>query len=159
MTSGEQRKREGISTAVINSDTKYRIRFNNRLAELVERGETFTSEDITSVVGIPNDKIVGALMNAAATGGYIKRLAYVPAERGNQHAAMISRWMGTSKHMERVLLADDLPIEQRVSRWFCTVCGQPASLEPSAGLDPTIGMGKCLVCKKPSTFRYTPPRE
>jgi hypothetical protein len=151
---GQRQKREGINTAVVNANTKYRIRFNNRLAELVEAGGSFTSEDVTSVVGIPNDKIVGALMNAAATGGYIRRVEYVPAGRTNQHAAMISRWTGGTRQIERILLAEDLPdMPTKAVQWVCVVCGQPASVQPMPSLDQRYGTGKCLVCQKPSTFQ------
>lgn len=150
-TEGQQAKREGTQTAALHADTIYRIRFNNRLADLAEGSATFTSEDVTMVVGIPNDKVVGALMSAAATSGYIRKLEYVPAGRPNQHAAMITRWTGTSKKIQRVLLAEDETVKS--AHWVCTSCQQPASVDPAVSLVPDLAIGKCLVCKRDSTFR------
>lgn len=58
----------------------------------------FTSEDVTSRVGLPNrgsNSAVGARMNAAAKRGIIRwtgRMA--KAERPNQHAALLKVWRG-----------------------------------------------------------------
>jgi len=45
------------------------------------------------------------------------------------------------------------PPPARPSRWVCTSCQQPASVDPTVSLVPNIAIGKCLVCKKDSTFR------
>lgn len=90
---GEQAKEVGVEAAIVGAGD-YRWAFRARVRVLAGLGEPFTSEDVTSVVGIPNTKAVGALMNAAAREGLIRRLGFVKAERTNQHAALISEWIG-----------------------------------------------------------------
>jgi len=151
MASEGRSKQDVLASTALNADTIYRIRFNNRLAELTEAGAPFTSEDVTSIVGVPNNVVVGALMNAAATMGYIRRQEYVAAEREHRHASIITRWIGTNRKMTKILLAEDVTTVK--AHWRCITCQQPASTEPTPSLDPTMAIGKCFVCRKPSTFR------
>ena len=64
------------------------------------RGDTFTSEDVTNAIGLPRGDVgkdtnnaVGAVMNAAARATLIRRIGYVSATRRNSHGAAIGLWV------------------------------------------------------------------
>lgn len=68
----------------------------------LETGTPFTSEDMTTAVGLPHvttgtnaNNAVGAVMAAASRAGEISHLRYVQARRPISHATRISLWERT----------------------------------------------------------------
>jgi hypothetical protein len=70
------------------------------IAWRARKGDPFTSEDVTAVVGQPPEgcspNAVGAVMNAAAKAGQIRRVGDAQARRRNQHATRIGLWVGVT---------------------------------------------------------------
>lgn len=93
---GQQAKSEGIAQAESGTDPAWAQRFDARVRELAATGRKFTSEDVTSVVGLPpgHPSAVGARMNASARRGLIEKVGVGTAGRENQHAAMLTEWRG-----------------------------------------------------------------
>lgn len=96
---GEVLKEAGMLRADVNVlfTGDYAQRFKARLRELREGGGEFTSEDITSVVGMPpsHPSAVGSLLNAASKRGTIYWTgAMRQADRPNQHRALLKVWRG-----------------------------------------------------------------
>lgn len=99
---GIEQKAEGIDRALHSpTSAPWRVVARAGLLELIRRGGEFTSEALTELVGQPpHPNQVGAVFNAAARGGLIRRTGFVKAERPNQHAAMISSWEPTGAGVE-----------------------------------------------------------
>lgn len=95
---GERLKVKGINEANGNADPGWAKRFDLIASHLANRGLPFTSEDVTRLVGQPDHpNRVGARMNALARKNVIRRVDFVKARRSNQHAALISIWVGTGE--------------------------------------------------------------
>jgi hypothetical protein len=96
LSEGQRRKREGIERIGENpAEAPWRARALPVLRDLARSGDEFTSEDVTAKVGQPpHPNSVGSLMNTASRQGWIRRSGFVQAERPNQHAALVSRWIG-----------------------------------------------------------------
>jgi len=70
---------------------------------LAASGAPFTSEDLTAMAGLPTgatgqhaNNAVGALMNAAAREGIIRKTGrHVPSRNRTSHATEINEWRGT----------------------------------------------------------------
>jgi hypothetical protein len=60
----------------------------------------FTSEDLTDIVGLPNDvgvnanNAVGAVVSAAAAAKEIRRVGYVKCRRRSSHSRVLAVWTG-----------------------------------------------------------------
>jgi alkylated DNA nucleotide flippase Atl1 len=96
---GQELKELGIARASSNvRAAPWRAVARIRVLELIRRGETFTSEDITRDVGQPpHPNQVGALLSGFARAGLIVRVGMVNAKRTNQHAALIGEWRPTAR--------------------------------------------------------------
>lgn len=93
---GGQGKVEGIANAESGTDPAWAQRFDARVRELAGTGKKFTSEDVTSVVGLPpgHPNAIGARMNSAARRGLIKKVGYTEADRETRNAAIVAEWQG-----------------------------------------------------------------
>lgn len=96
---GVARKEAGMGRAERSATPSgYVAAFDDRVKALAASGVEFTSEDVTTTVGLPPDSsgsAVGARMNAAAKRGLIVKVGRrVKARRPNQHAAMLEVWRG-----------------------------------------------------------------
>lgn len=94
---GAKLKEQGMARADDNAGDAWRSRFDAALRELAEKGEPFTSEDVTAKSGLPlTSGAVGARMNAAAKRGDIVWTgSIVTAKRANQHSASLRVWQGS----------------------------------------------------------------
>lgn len=108
--SGQEGKDQGQEQVLANTPDEWKSNFVRQARVLAGTGAPFTSESITSVVGFPADarglapgsveakganNAVGANMTALAKQGIIRKTGRrVPAERPNQHAAMLEEWVG-----------------------------------------------------------------
>lgn len=73
----------------------FRIALMKAAVEHDRKGEPFTSEDVTAIVGMPTDadgSEVGSLMRAAWQEGLIRKVGQTSARRENQHGATITTW-------------------------------------------------------------------
>lgn len=100
---GERLKAEGMARALTAADvSNWKRRASWAIEELAMTGESFTSEDVTTMVGLPRGEdagqnanaAVGAMIAAGAARGLIRRIGTVKARRSNQHAAEIGLWVG-----------------------------------------------------------------
>lgn len=70
------------------------------LLHLASKGEPFTSEHITELVGLPRrsatgaNSAMGALIGTASRAHIIKLVGTVPASRPISHGAQIGLWLG-----------------------------------------------------------------
>lgn len=96
LLAGEVAKEEGIAQANANPSTApWRVVAMDRAMALAATRTEFTSEDITATVGVPAASgAVGALLSTLARRGVVRRVGFRKAERVNQHAALVSVWVG-----------------------------------------------------------------
>lgn len=102
MTTGDELKAEGMANALVASPDEWRALARETVEWLAERGEPFTSEDLTRYVGLPNpdateanrNNAVGAIISGAARRGLIRRVGIENARRAPSHAAALGVWVG-----------------------------------------------------------------
>lgn len=90
---GEQLRDEGIAQVLENTPFRYRSAFREAALRIGLEGRTFTSEDITSVVGFPHahPSAIGANVNALLTERLIVPTGrYTRARRKRSHAARLA---------------------------------------------------------------------
>lgn len=99
---GEAHKVQGQSYALAGAP-EWRHRAERRVLVLAVTRRPFTSEQVTSEVGLPTGEVgmnknnaVGALMAECARRGWIRRVGYDKAHRASQHAAVLAVWEGTT---------------------------------------------------------------
>lgn len=80
--------------------------FHRAVVTFALGGKVFTSEDVTSLIGMPPGKsnsAVGAMMNGAANTGRIKKTGrYVPSRAAKSHGSVIVQWVGVSAKPKKV---------------------------------------------------------
>lgn len=98
---GERRKEEGQARADGGWAQRdgWTERFDAALTHIALTRSPFTSEDVTTQVGMPpsgsSPSVVGSRMIAAAKRGLIRKTGrMVKAHRPNQHAALLTEWRG-----------------------------------------------------------------
>lgn len=101
LAAGERLKEQGqarVEAGAYNQLSGWNVRFDACLRRWAATGRPFTSETITAEVGLPpsgSPSAVGARMTAAAKRGEIRKTGrMVKAQRPNQHAAMLTEWIG-----------------------------------------------------------------
>lgn len=100
---GKTLKEEGMAQAREAGDVqRWRVAFGEAVTMLARRGEPFTSEDVTEIVGLPREtkqnrnSAVGAMMNGYASRGIIRKTGRrVQSRHPQSHAREILEWMGT----------------------------------------------------------------
>ena len=97
---GMKRAIEGQDRA-LSAQPAWRERAETALADLIASGEPFTSEDITTTVGLPKGRIesngnnaVGALVAHARREGLIQSAGRRPSRNPRSYGAMIVVWIG-----------------------------------------------------------------
>lgn len=99
---GPELKAEGMQQARDASDVQaWKARFTRAVEQLAERGEPFTSEDVTALCGLPRESqqnrnaAVGAMMSGMATKGVIRKTGRrVQSKLPRSHAREILEWVG-----------------------------------------------------------------
>ena len=102
--SGVEVKEEGMRYAREAGDVqRWRRAFAEQVEALARRGEPFTSEDVTALVGLPRDSqqnrnsAVGAMMNGLAKRGIIRKTGQrVKSAYPQSHAREILQWIGVA---------------------------------------------------------------
>ena len=102
VASGVELKEEGMRYAREAGDVqRWRAAFTASVEALARRGEPFTSEDVTALVGLPRDSqqnrnsAVGAMMNGLAKRGIIRKTGQrVKSAYPQSHAREILQWIG-----------------------------------------------------------------
>jgi len=98
-----KRKDAGISQALGKEGLEeWKRDFYNAVSHLCFTGETFTSEDVLDLVGLPSGTIksnannaVGAMMNGLARKGEIRKTGERrPSQRPTSHGAELTVWVG-----------------------------------------------------------------
>lgn len=97
-------KDNGMTLALAADDiTEWKRRFDDAARYLASTGAPFTSEDVTSITGLPRNtgtnanNAVGAMMNALARKGVIRKTGErKPSRRPSSHGAELTAWRGTS---------------------------------------------------------------
>lgn len=143
-------------------DAPWRAVASEILLDLARSGDPFTSEDITSRAGQPpHPNSSGALLSGAARRGWIRRVGFQGAERANQHAALLSTWIGIPAALPGAAPARVSPLRPgaeplALSSWSCGSCRVALAewdvqyLTPS--LSPSVRMGRCPSCGKRGPF-------
>jgi len=105
VVTGEQLKQEGMQLALMpESIDDWKQRFRAAAEYLADTGAGFTSEDVIYITGLPTGDIgmnannaVGAMMNALARKGVIKKTQLRrQSKRPTSHGAELVVWAGTS---------------------------------------------------------------
>lgn len=97
---GSALKQEGIDLA-LTAHKAWQERFESTVTQLCKSGRPFTSEDVVSLVGLPNQSVganknnaVGAMMNALARRKVIRKTgSYVTSRRPSSHSAVLAQWV------------------------------------------------------------------
>jgi hypothetical protein len=97
-----EHKESGMAQARDHADHSWKDRYELTIHRLAGTGVPFTSEDVTAHVGLPTGAIrkdrnnaVGALINAAARAGVIRKTGRrVASRRPSSHGAELSEWVG-----------------------------------------------------------------
>jgi len=101
---GEELKKEGMGVALDAMDiTEWKEKFQEHLEGCASSKLPFTSEHVIAIVGLPRGEVrtnannaVGAMMNAAAKRGIIKKTGRrVQSKRPSSHGAELTEWIGT----------------------------------------------------------------
>lgn len=95
-------KEQGMTAAIEHAEADWKSRFASTVARLASYGVPFTSEDVLEVVGLPTGSIgvnrnnaVGAMMNAAARAGVIRKTGRrLHSKRTVSHGAELTEWIG-----------------------------------------------------------------
>ena len=99
-TDGLALKQEGIDLA-LTAHKEWQVRFESVVAQLSMSGKPFTSEDVVSLVGLPNQSIgpnknnaVGAMMNGLGRRKVIRKTGdYVTSRRPSSRGAILAQWV------------------------------------------------------------------
>lgn len=86
---------EALSQVALNANAIWRQRFAEVVRGYTDQGLTFTSEDVTAVVGLPpagSPNAVGAMTRACAIRNGYRKVGRKQATRVNQHATEIAIW-------------------------------------------------------------------
>jgi hypothetical protein len=77
-----------------HTPSEYQDAFEAAVAEFVSKGQDFTSEDVTAIVGMPpnNPNAVGALTRSSAIRYGCVKVSRTKATRPGQHASEIAVW-------------------------------------------------------------------
>lgn len=102
-TPGEQGKQSGMASAIGGASEEWKRMFRVTVTAFAHSGVPFTSENITAIIGLPRGEVgsnqnnaVGAMMNAAAQGGLIRKTGNrVLSRRPRSNASEIAEWIGT----------------------------------------------------------------
>lgn len=94
----ERKKHEGMEASYRSSDSIWREAVNERMHELIDRGGTFTSDDILEhldKLGIftKENRALGAIMTAFARTGLIESTGtQVKCRRKSRHHGYVTLW-------------------------------------------------------------------
>lgn len=164
MTTGEELKAAGIAQALDNPTTPpWKVVARQAIDELAARYHPFTAEDVRRMVGDPpTEKVIGAIFNAAARAGVIKRVGFVQTRRPSSHATMTSQWIGRGE----IVAGDGVPrgvipmpqmaaTEESMPKdvWICSRC--TAKIVEPPGEETILEgyrKGRCPDCRKSATF-------
>lgn len=99
---GETLKETGMAEALGGALESWKAAFRAEVARLATTGQPFTSETVVARVGLPAGVIalsannaVGAMVNAAARTGVIRKTGRrVHSTRPSSHAAELTEWIG-----------------------------------------------------------------
>jgi len=97
---GEDRKARGVQRALDAIYEDYKAQFYAEVTRLAHRGQPFTSEDVTAVVGLPRhshpnaNNSVGALMHTMARCGIIRKTGRMVKTRNPvSNAREVREWI------------------------------------------------------------------
>ena len=95
---GRQKRDEGMTLVLSHVPESYRCEFIATAQMLATKPASFTSEDITGIVGDPpNSKnTIGALTAECVKMGFMQNIGHVQAKRPSRHAAVIGLYVGVS---------------------------------------------------------------
>lgn len=172
LAEGRAARDAGITQALENPMLPpWKVVAAGMIDRLISERESFTSEDLRALAGDPpTAAAMGAVFNAAARQGKIRRIGFDQATRTTSHATMIGRWTGKEtmdltdeqineevrahrreKAEAQAALIPPTPTEQPAptgEHWKCARCSQPiheALTQPS--VDDRYRVGKCPTCK------------
>lgn len=98
---GEAGKKRGMQQAIDHAEESWRDAFDREVRRLAHTGLPFTSEDVTAAVDLPRGRkgmnrnnAVGAMMNALAKRGVIRKHGYTKSKVVSSHAAILAVWIG-----------------------------------------------------------------
>ena len=99
-TDGLVLKQEGIDLA-LTAHKEWQERFESVIDQLSKSGKPFTSEDVVSLVGLPNKSIganknnaVGAMISGLARRKVIRKTGtYVTSRRPSSRGAILAQWV------------------------------------------------------------------
>ena len=94
-------KRAGMKV-VLSKHDEWKDQFRQAVADLVDLGEPFTSEDVVALVGLPTGGVgsnrnnaVGAMMNGMAQRKIIRKTgSRTKSKRATSHSAELVLWIG-----------------------------------------------------------------
>lgn len=96
---GQALKEEGMARVDANADAAWREKATAALTYLIDKGDTFTSDDVWALLeahyphlSTSNPKVMGALINGAAKTGRIIRVGYALTTRPVAHARPVAQW-------------------------------------------------------------------
>jgi hypothetical protein len=92
---GEALKQRGMRLADLAEPEPWKQTANGVVRYLAALGRPFTSERVRELAGDPTrPNALGALMNANARAGVIKKAGYTEADRASRHRAIVALWIG-----------------------------------------------------------------
>jgi len=93
---GEQLKEQGMAKVKGHTPETYKLSFFRAAEEIALKGEPFTTEMVTRVVGCPPNgthcNAVGAMMSSTAKQLGLAKIGYVKATRDAAHSRVIALW-------------------------------------------------------------------
>ena len=163
MTTGEALKAEGMGKALANVTTPpWKARARQAIIDLALTGREFTSEDVRQRAGDPpTNNVIGAMLNAAARSGVIRRAGYGKADRPAAHARVITRWVAGASAAQAVTAwpTTDTGVSGTVPvpvvsplrpdpdpDWKCKACGAFVDSPGEPTIDPRWRVGDCPAC-------------
>jgi hypothetical protein len=96
-------KEDGMALALSPEEiNEWKRRFRRAVTLLAAEGNTFTSEDVIELVGLPRENVkkdrnnaVGAMMNGMAKRGVIRKTGrHVLSKRPTSNGAELNEWTG-----------------------------------------------------------------
>ncbi|MEE8602214.1 hypothetical protein [Euzebya tangerina] len=91
---------DGAAAALYGTLAEWRLCAKEELQRLAESGDTFTSDDMVSSVGLPpagSPNALGGLFAGASRQGLIEPVGYQQSQRKARHAGVVRTWRGRSE--------------------------------------------------------------